>query len=152
VTILDIVPHTSQCNNTQLVDRSDLVAKIMTQHDYLFINHPVTITVKGVFASPDGITLQGYVSDKNLNSLRNVLRDELSKAELLMELDKYIVQSAHISLLKFVKPLNGRMLIEKINRLRKVDIGSFTIIDYCLNISARLDKDRTIQKIWEISV
>jgi len=113
----------------------------------------VTIELEGVFASPDGITIQGYFVNKGLSKLRDRLRDAINEDNLdNLELRKYKINTAHVAFVKFHSKLNGVKLLEVVGKLRTFPLGTFRVNELVLNISPRYDKVETIDIIKRFSL
>jgi hypothetical protein len=149
ITILDIIPHNLEYSIEELENIAYKVSSKLETNKSIF-DKDVEIILQGIFASPDGITLQGYVQNDNLTQIRNELRELL--AEDLMEKSKYVTQTAHIALIKFTKKLDGKSLVTLVDKLRETPITRFIIDNYSLSISTRYDKHVTSknQKIFDI--
>jgi hypothetical protein len=146
ITILDIIPHNASYSLDQLRQISNGLKVELETKRHIFDKN-IRIILNGIFASPDGITVQGFVVNDQLSILRNNLRYELEATGYLLEKSKYINQTAHIAILKFTKSLDGKQLVEIVKQFREFDLGDFEIDNYCLNISSRFDKKETIEKI-----
>lgn len=149
ITVLDILPHNSRMADWGLDAFTEKYIKVVENTISPF-NKSIEIKLKGIFASPDGITIQGFPVGESLFELRHLLRQGLTKAKLAnFEEKKYTVQTAHISLVKFTKPLNGKALIRTVDELRNFHMGHFTLEKLILNYSSRYDKYFTIEILKE---
>jgi hypothetical protein len=141
VTILDIIPHNSMSKDL-------IVQQYITWFDQQVTGVApslLKIKIQGIFASPDGITLQGYPSI-TLNDLRSNLRETLSSQSLVnFEANKYKIQTAHIALIKFTEALNGRELLKIVDTMRDTPSSEFKLNNVNLTISSRYDKSKTVE-------
>ncbi|TDU40173.1 2'-5' RNA ligase [Gelidibacter sediminis] len=63
---------------------------------------PISITCKGITASPSGIMIQGFPTEPALNSLRNQLRANFKNSNLQESMDqRYLIQTAHATVCRF---------------------------------------------------
>lgn len=151
ITILDLIPHNAGWEYKRLQEIAPKYAEVIDSVIQNF-REPININIEGIFASPDGITLQGIPSD-SLGKLRELIREALVKADLInIESTKYVIQTAHIALLKFLKPIDGQKLVEVVDRMREAPFGRFTLDKLVLNISGRYDKVKTVEVIEEFEV
>ena len=146
ITLLDIIPHNSP---TSLDSQHELFPTYieLIQQTINSFHEPLTIEFKGIFASPDGITIQGYPSP-SIIKFRTELRSKLTTMKVLnLEHTKYVTQTAHTAWIKFITPLNGEQLIKVVDSLRNFPLGSVSIQEMILTISKRYDKTKTIETI-----
>ncbi|SRR5258708_75053 len=149
VTVLDIIPHNAGKSESEIKSESlkyaNILDKVINSRKF-----DIKIVFSGVFASPDGITLQGFPVAEDLQVLRNQLRQEFSESGLLnLEENKYIINTAHVALVKFVQPVDANKLFGLVDQMRKTSEILFTGRNLVLNISSRYDKVKTIDKIKE---
>ncbi len=145
-TILDIIPHNSGVSETKIKTEAEGFIQAIDSVVARFNKRP-RVRFEGVFASPDGITLQGFPDDA-IGQLREVLRNELADRQLMnLESKKYFIETAHVALIKFIKPISGSALLQVVDGLREVNAGEFEVIEIVLNISPRYDKTKTIEII-----
>ncbi len=147
VTVLDIIPHNSDVplvKQKVLVQKyNNVVQSVVSDFDSL-----VRIELNGIFASPNGITIQGFPVGEGLSELRDKLRKGLGDFGLTnLEKKKYAIQTAHVALIKFVAPLDGQRLLSVVDSLRDFPIGTFDISELVLNFSSRYDKFKTIEVV-----
>ena len=151
VTILDIIPHNSGKSEAEIKSEApkyiELVDRVLNSRKF-----NLKIVFSGIFASPDGITLQGFpIGDVQL--LRDELRKDLSMSGLInLEKNKYVINTAHVALVKFIEPLDGTRLLEVVDQMRRTSEILFEMNNLVLNISSRYDKIKTIEvvKTWKI--
>lgn len=151
ITILDIIPHNAGKTNQEL----DKLAKTYQQavSEVVLDSPSIPIIFSGVFASPDGITVQGFPVGDNLRNLRSDLRKKLAEKSLLnFEEKKYLINTAHVALVKFTGDQDGHKLLSVIDNLRHTPPIHFQIQEAVLNISSRYDKTQTIKTVkkWRI--
>lgn len=104
--------------------------------------------MEGIFASPDGVTIQGFPLNNGLAELREGLRKQINLLGLSnLEEKKYQIETAHVALIKFIRPLNGQKLLGVVDKLRDLTLGEFQAGEMILNISPRYDKSKTVQVI-----
>ena len=151
VTILDIIPHNSGVKASEikrdLNGYDDSIKTLVGSFD-----QGIRVGLEGVFASPDGITIQGFPLDNGLANFRESLRNNLSSFGLVnLEKTKYKIETAHVALAKFTDKMDGGRLLEVVDTLRDLELGEFTAKELVLNISSRYDKVTTIEvvrKYW----
>jgi 2'-5' RNA ligase len=82
-----------------------------------------------VTASPDTVFVFGYAENDALNTLRDRLRDELTRAGLGEPLDRrYRIATTHSTILRFQsQPENLPDLIRFLESARARDLGAFTV-------------------------
>lgn len=147
ITVLDIIPHNSGLGMEEIRKLQDKYVNAIDQALSNW-NLPVIVGLEGVFASPDGITIQGFPINEGLSRLRNALRQTLNTVELLnLEHKKYLIETAHIGFVKFIQGIDGDKLITLVDNLRKVPLGTFQVDEIVLNISPRYDKTKTAEVI-----
>ncbi len=151
-TILDIIPHNSGISfkeqKEQLPNYLNVIKNAVDD-----FSGKVQITLEGVFASPDGVTIQGYPSNDGLHNLRQLLRNNLNSARLTnLEHKKYVIETAHVALVKFIQPADGEKLLATVDKLRHIDIGIFEVNEIVLNFSPRYDKHETIEVVERFAV
>lgn len=152
ITILDIIPHNSGIllgeQKVKEMDYQDVVAKTI----YNFRNK-VEIELEGIFASPDGITIQGFPVGEGLFKLREELRKKLSALGLVnLEEKKYTIQTAHVALIKFTSLIDGVELLKVVDSLRDVKLGKFEISELILSFSCRYDKIKSIEVVGKYKI
>lgn len=151
-TVLDIIPHNSGLVAQEIEKSKSKYTEVISQTIESF-DTPIIIGFEGIFASPDGITIQGFPVNSGLPKLRKVLRKELGKAGLAnLESKKYVIETAHVALVKFTQNLNGHNLLKTIDSLRNVPLGSFRVNEIILNISSRYDKIDTIEVVKKLDL
>lgn len=147
ITILDILPHNCGLGLEEIKARQ---GSYVMSIDKVIQNFslPVAIELKGVFASPDGITVQGYPVGEGLSRLRKELREGLAETGLVnLEQKKYVIETAHVALVKFINPLEGGRLLQVVDKLRRIPLGCFQVEEMVLNVSSRYDKVQTIEVV-----
>jgi len=145
ITILDILPHNSGLSTEEVSSQAKEYSDAITESLSGNVVVPL-IKLCGIFASPDGITIQGYPANERLAQLRDQLRNAINETGLInLEHKKYKIQTAHVALVKFTDPLDGKKLLEVVDRLRDISLGDFEIGELVLNISPRYDKTETIE-------
>lgn len=156
VTILDIIPHNALPHDAQQAGGGERNWRGFAQP---FVNilqdmfssevmPELRVEFRGVFASPDGITIQGFPKGDGLFSLRKMLRDRLTAAGLPnLERSKYVHRTFHSALIKFIAPPDWIKLLKIVDENRGLDLGEFTVKNLVLNVSSRYDKVKTIQVI-----
>ena len=89
---------------------------------------PLTIHFNGVTASPDSVFIFGQAEHDALNTLRDRLRESLTRAGLGDMLDRrYRIVTAHSTILRFQsQPENLPALIRYLEGARTRDMGTFT--------------------------
>ena len=146
-TILDIIPHNSNLGVSKIRNMQNKYVKAINQVLKNF-KVPIKIGFEGVFASPDGITIQGFPVNEGLSLLRESLRKTLASKNLInLENKKYRIETAHVAFIKFTKDLDGEKLLKMTDQLRNIPLGTFRVKEIVLNISPRYDKSRTIEII-----
>ena len=151
-TLLDIIPHNSGWNIDKIKSKSDEYIEVLDK-EIKYHKEIIKVGFEGVFASTDGITIQGYPLNSGLHRLRDSLRKALSSNRLAnLEKKKYEIETAHVALLKFTKVLNGKKLINIIDNLRRISLGNFEVKELVLNISPRYDKVNTIEIIKKYKI
>jgi 2'-5' RNA ligase len=152
VTILDILPHNSGIGISDLTIQSGEYKEAINRA-LQKLKIPVLISFEGVFASPDGITIQGFPLNDGLFELREELRKQINSLGLVnLEEKKYQIETAHVALIKFISPMDGQKLIEVVDKLRDLPLGEFQVNEIVLNISPRYDKSQTVQVIEKFSL
>lgn len=144
ITILDIIPHNSDQSTRDTFTHDPRYAAVV-QKVFEEPLETIAIEFKGIFASPDGVTLQGFPQGKGLENLRKKLRKAINDAELPnVETNKYLLQTAHVSLVKFVDELDGVGLLAVVDALRDFPVGTMQLTEVVLNVSSQFDKLQTI--------
>lgn len=152
ITILDIIPHNSGLSIKKIKSLQKRYVEAINQSIKNF-KTPVKVGLEGVFASTDGITIQGFPLDESLSELRNALRNILASEKLInLETKKYNIETAHVALIKFVQKLDDKKLLKVIDSLRDIPLGTFEIKEIVLNISSRYDKIKTIEVVDEFNI
>ena len=147
ITILDMIPHNSGISTKDQRAHTEKYNKIIDSV-YSSFEEEVRVELDGIFTSPDGITIQGFPVGDGLHKLREALRNSLKALGLInLEKKKYIIETAHVALIKFVKPLDGKQLLKTVDSLRNFPIGMFSINQAVLTISTRHDKIKTMEVI-----
>jgi hypothetical protein len=152
LTVLDMIPHNSGLSVKEVRARAPGYAEVVSSV-VAGLSTPIKIGFEGVFASPDGVTVQGYPLNNGLAQFRQQLREELEKRGLInLEGKKYFIETAHAALLKLTGGPNGRRLLEVVDGLRSAKLESFSVGEMVLNISPRYDKTETIEVIEKYSI
>lgn len=116
ITVFDFLPHNSGLDKIILVQKAVEFRNLLSSIIQDF-TEAITIKFSGIIASPDGITLLGYVENDLLNTLRNIIRQRLQEQDLLsLEDIKYKATTAHISLLKFTEKINPGLLVQFVEK------------------------------------
>jgi hypothetical protein len=152
ITILDVIPHNSKVGISTIHSLTDSYSAAIERYILRF-PFPVEIRLQGVFASPNGITIQGFPIENSLAKLRDAIRQTLLKQRLPnKETAKYILETAHVSIIKFVEPLDGKKILGVVDQLRDFPIGTFLVREIVLNISGRYDKSRSIEVVKKFKI
>lgn len=151
-TILDMIPHNSGIGIDKQRQQANKYSKVVENLTGSF-DESVEIDLQGIFASPDGITIQGYPVGEGLHKLRESLRRSLFSEGLTnLEKKKYKIETAHVALVKFTSPLDGGGLLRVVDGLRDFPIGKFKVSEVVLNISPRYDKHKTIEVVKRFQI
>lgn len=152
ITILDVIPHNSKTRISTIHSLTDSYSAAI-KRCILRFHYPVEIRLQGVFASPNGITIQGFPVGSGLSKLRAIIRQTLLKQRLPnKEKTKYYLETAHMSIIKFVTPFNGKHMLRLVDRIRDFPIGTFLVKEIVLNISGRYDKFKSIEIIKKFKI
>jgi hypothetical protein len=151
LTVLDILPHDTDPAILQEAAPNpsyrSVIREVLGK-----TTEPILVDFNGIFASPNGITVQGFPHGHGLENLRVRLREAINEAGLIStEANRYIRQTAHISLIKFTDKLEGPSLLETVDRLREIPLGTLKIQSLILNVSPRFDKSSTIEVLDQFS-
>ncbi len=153
ITVLDIIPHNSGKSIENIKKESQSYVESISKTLKAGAPFDIKISFSGLFASPDGLTLQGFPANAELGRLRDLLRKEIQNRGLAnLEEKKYILNTAHIAIAKFFAPLNGNKLISIVDNLRRTTEIPINVKKLVFNVSSRYDKIKTIEiiKTWEI--
>lgn len=153
ITIFDMLPHNSGIPEADVEKKAEEYKKSVQR--VLDNKSPIIkINFSGIFLSPDGIFLQGFPVNNDLQNFRDLLRIEFVESKLEnFERKKYVIKSAHVALLKFFDEVNQKILLELSNKLREGKIIPYQCSSLVLNISSRYDKNETIKivKRWKLT-
>lgn len=96
---------------------------------YLPNLHNVAIRCEGVTASPSCIMIQGFPINKSINAFRDELRKSFVNSELEQSMDeRYLIQTAHATVFRFVKPLQQKeKFLEIVEKYKDHDFGTFEV-------------------------
>ncbi len=89
----------------------------------------MSVSFKGVTASPSCLMIQGFVSDNSLNQLRDRLRYAFKNSDLEQSMDeRYLIQTAHTTVFRFKEALlQKEKFLEIVENYRDYDFGTFNV-------------------------
>lgn len=125
ITVISIISCYSGLKLSQL----DIPKYIQLVENSLKGSKPITISCKGVTASPSCIMIQGFMNENSLNHLRNKLRIEFKNSELEQSMDeRYLIQTAHTTVFRFKEPLSQKEeFLKIIENYKDHDFGTFEV-------------------------
>jgi len=87
------------------------------------------INYKGITVSPSCILIQGFPDSEQLNILRNSLRANFKKANLVSTIDtRYEISTAHTTAVRCMAPFNNSHNVMKIlSKYRNYDFGTIEV-------------------------
>jgi len=88
-----------------------------------------SVKYKGITVSPSCILIQGFPDTEQLSHLRNSLRVNFAKANILSTIDsRYVISSAHTTAVRYLKPFsNNSKLIKVLSRYKDYDFGTLEV-------------------------
>lgn len=109
----------------------------------------ITISCKGITASPSCIMIQGFNHDNSLNKLRDRLRLEFNNSDLEQSMDeRYLIQTAHTTVFRFTEHLEQKEnFLEIIENYRDYDFGAFIVDDIELVYNDWFHRDYSVEKL-----
>lgn len=149
ITFLDILPHRDDFK----ISKQELNKYLSVLDDFFAKATCFEVEFIGVFAAKIGVGVMGFPVDNKLNVVRNQLRNRLVDAGLRNEEDrKYVLESAHIMCIRFIKKISpnvGKRLIDFVEKNRETQISRVKFSSVLFNISGRFDKKKKIKVIKE---
>ncbi|MGC1632515.1 MAG: 2'-5' RNA ligase family protein [Gelidibacter sp.] len=115
---------------------------------------PLTLSFKGITASPSCIMIQGFINDDSLNLLRNRLRRAFKNSDLEQSMDKrYLIQTAHATVFRFKEKLDEKeKFLEIIEKYRDYDFGTLEVDDIELVYNNWYLQERFVDKLHHFKI
>lgn len=133
VTLLSII----SCYEGFTPDKININQYVSTMEKALNDKHAFDIEFKGITMSPSCVMVQGFPVGNTLNEIRENLRSVFKNAPLRQSLDqRYLLQTAHSTVLRFKRPLNQKdQFIDILNKYRNYNFGRLTVhtIEFVFN-------------------
>lgn len=133
VTLLSII----SCYEGFTPDKINITEYVSTMEKALNDKHAFDIEFKGITMSPSCVMVQGFPVDNTLNGIRENLRSVFKNTPLPQSLDqRYLLQTAHCTVLRFKKPLSQKdQFIDILNKYRDYNFGRLTVhlIEFVFN-------------------
>lgn len=93
---------------------------------------PFEIHFQGFTMSKEAVLVQGFSND--LQEVRRKVREAFNKEGLIIR-ERYFPETAHVTLMRFCKPLkNPQLFIETVSKLRNLPLGNCLVNNINLNI------------------
>lgn len=112
---------------------------------------PLTLSFKGITASPSCIMIQGFVSDNSLNNLRDRLRLGFRNSNLEQSMDeRYLIKTAHATVFRFSEKLeHNERFLKIVEKHRDYDFGTFDVDDIELVYNNWYHQERFVSKLHQ---
>ena len=128
ITILSIISCVPGflLQDVNIDDYCDVIAKCAANIE------PLEIELKGITSSPSAVMIQGFPINKQLEALRNSIRQIFKETKLYNSIDtRYILTTSHMTVIRFRSLLNDSVTFhEFLSKNRKKLFGTL----YCSNI------------------
>lgn len=110
---------------------------------------PLTISFKGITASPSCIMIQGFVDNDHLDELRKRLRQSFKTSDLEQSMDeRYLIQTAHATVFRFRQTLDQKeKFLEILETYRDYDFGTFKVSDLELTYNDWYHRIESVNKL-----
>lgn len=114
----------------------------------------LTISFKGVTASPSCIMIQGFIDDNGLNHMREGLREGFKQSNLEQSMDKrYLIQTAHATVFRFKEKLEQKeKFLEIIDRYRDFNFGTFEVPNVELVYNDWYHREKLVSKLSDFNI
>jgi len=150
ITVMSII----SCYNGFDMSKIDLQKYVELTEKCLLKGVDLNITFKGITASPSGVMIQGFMSNSELNDIRDRLRKEFKNSNLEQSLDKrYSIQTAHSTIIRFKSELSQKeKFVELLNKNINYDFGTFKVNKFELVYNDWYQREQYVKKIYEFVV
>lgn len=114
----------------------------------------MTISFKGITASPSCIMIQGFNKDNGLNVIRDNLRRNFKESHLEQSMDhRYLIQTAHATVFRFSEKLSQKEeFINLIEKYRTHDFGTFQVNQLELSFNDWYHRKGRVTKLHEFKL
>lgn len=111
----------------------------------------MTLSFKGVTASPSCIMIQGFINDNSINQLRDRLRLEFKNSNLEQSMDqRYLIHTAHATVFRFKETLEQKeKFLEIVEKYRDYDFGTFEVDAIELVYNDWYHQEELVKKLHE---
>ena len=115
---------------------------------------PLTLSFKGVTASPSCIMIQGFMNDNSLNQMRDELRKGFKTSDLDQSMDeRYLIQTAHATVFRFKEQLeHKKAFLEVVEKYRDYEFGTFEVDNIELVYNDWYHRDHSVRKLHEFGM
>lgn len=150
ITVMSII----SCYNGFDMSKIDLQKYVELTEKCLLKGVDLNITFKGITASPSGVMIQGFMSNSELNDIRDRLRKEFKNSNLEQSLDKrYSIQTAHSTIIRFKSELSQKeKFLELLNKNINYDFGTFNVNKFELVYNDWYQREQYVKNIYEFVV
>ncbi|MBJ7882409.1 2'-5' RNA ligase family protein [Gelidibacter salicanalis] len=89
----------------------------------------ISISCRGITASPSCIMVQGFLNDASLNNLRDNLRAAFKNSDLQQSMDeRYVIHTAHATVFRFSQPLQEtKKFLKMVEKYSDYNFGTFKV-------------------------
>ena len=125
ITVISVI----SCYSGLKISQINVSEYIQLIEESLKNEQKLTISFKGVTASPSCIMIQGFINDNSLNQMRDGLRRAFKNSKLEQSMDeRYLIQTVHATVFRFREKLEQKEnFLEVIENYRDYDFGTFEI-------------------------
>lgn len=145
VTVLSIISCTAgfDLNQVNVQDYITMIEEVLANHK------DFDISFRGITLSPSGILLQGFISNKTLNIMRDDLRKKFKTSQLRHSIDsRYPLYTAHSTVARFREKLNSPdNFIRQLEKYRGFDFGTNTVASLELVFNDWYQRERHVKLI-----
>lgn len=112
---------------------------------------PFYITFKGITMSSSCVMIQGFISDNNLDMIRENLRKEFYNTDIQQTIDKrYTIQTAHSSVFRLKHSLQNKTeYLQLLERYKAHNFGTFLVDSLELVYNDWYQREAHVKKLFE---
>lgn len=127
ITVISIISCYSglKLGRIKVSEYIELIKKVLKNQER------ITISCKGITASPSCLMIQGFINDSSLNHLRGNLRETFKNSDLDQSMDaRYLIKTAHATVFRFQDELEQKeKFLEILENYRDYNFGVFEVDD-----------------------
>lgn len=150
ITVISIIScyEGFKLSNINVSDYVDVIGKCLKNAQNM------TLSFKGVTASPSCIMIQGFVDDNSLKDIRDNLRRDFKNSNLEQSMDeRYLIQTAHATVFRFSKQLEQKeKFLDLIEKYRTHDFGTFKVNQLELSYNDWYHRENLVTKLNEFKL